>query len=110
MSPNPEKLGVPLQADAHGVIRMAGTRVSLDTVLGAFRRGATPEEIVQDYSSLDLGDVYATIAYYLKNRPVVDAYLQEQQRKGQEVQHQMEAEFDPAGIRERLLARRKETA
>jgi uncharacterized protein (DUF433 family) len=89
---------------------MAGTRVSLDTIVGAFRCGATPEEIVQDYSSLKLGDVYATIAYYIQNRPAVDAYVQEQQRKGREIQQQMEAAFDPTGVRERLLARRKETA
>jgi hypothetical protein len=78
--------------------------------VGAFRRGATPEEIVQDYSSLKLGDVYATIAYYLQNRVAVDAYLQQQQQMGQQIQQQMEAAFDPTGVRERLLARRKETA
>jgi uncharacterized protein (DUF433 family) len=110
MSLHPESLGVPLKADASGTLRVGGTRVSLDTVLGAFRRGATPEEIVQDYSSLKLGDVYASIAYYLQNRTAVDAYLQEQQRRGQQIQQQMEAAFDPVGVRERLLARRKETA
>ena len=110
MSLNLDNLGVPLKTDVQGVVRVGGTRVSLDTVVGAFRRGATPEEIVQDYSSLKLGDVYATIAYYLQNRLAVDAYLQEQQQKGQEIQQQIEAVFDPAGIRERLLARRKESA
>ena len=110
MSLDPKNLGVPLKADAHGVIRVGGTRVSLDTVVGAFHRGATPEEIAQDFSSLTLGDVYATIAYYLQNRAAVNAYLQEQQQKGLQIQQQMEAAFDPTGVRERLLARRKETA
>jgi uncharacterized protein (DUF433 family) len=110
MSPNGDNLAVPLRTDSSGVIRIGETRVSLDTVIGAFRRGATPEEIVQDYSSLKLADVYATIAYYLQNRPIIDAYLHDQRRKGEEIRHQMEAAFDPTGIRERLLARRKETA
>ena len=35
MSLDPKNLGVPLKADAHGVIRVGGTRVSLDTVVGA---------------------------------------------------------------------------
>jgi uncharacterized protein (DUF433 family) len=110
MTLNFENLPVPLRADPHGVVRVGGTRVTLDTVVGAFRRGATAEEIVQDYSSLDLADVYAVIAYYLRNRLAVDAYLEEQRQKGEGIQRQMESLYPPAGIRERLLARRKEPA
>jgi uncharacterized protein (DUF433 family) len=105
-----ENLSVPLKTDAQGVVRVGGTRVTLDTVVGAFVRGATPEEIVQDYSSLDLADVYTVLAYYLRNRPAVETYLDEQRQKGEAIQRQMEAAFDPTGLRERLLARRKETA
>ena len=36
---------VPLAYDADGVLRVAGTRVRLDTVVGAFRLGATAEEV-----------------------------------------------------------------
>jgi len=52
------ELRVPLAADAQGVIRVGGTRVTLDTVVSAFYEGATPEEITQQYPSLELGDVY----------------------------------------------------
>jgi uncharacterized protein (DUF433 family) len=101
-----ENLPVPLRADPHGVVRVAGTRVTLDTVVGAFRRGATPEEIVQDYSSLDFADVCAVVAYYLRNRSAVEAYLEEQRQKGEAIQRQMESLNPPAGIGERLLARK----
>lgn len=37
---------VPLDTDRDGVFRVGGTRVTLDTVVGAFTDGATPEEIV----------------------------------------------------------------
>lgn len=100
-----DKLVVPLQEDAEGVVRVGGTRVTLDTMVGAFRNGATPEEIVQDYSSLGLADVYATIAFFLQNRPAVEAYLREQERKGAEVQRQVERRCDPTELRQRLLAR-----
>jgi hypothetical protein len=40
----------------------------------------------------------------------VEAYLQEQQQKGADVQRQVEARCDPTELRQRLLARRKETA
>ena len=97
---------IPLKMDAHGVARVGGTRVTLDTVVTAFEQGATPEEIVYRYPSLDLVDVYAVIAYYLRHRSDVEAYLCEQRREADEVRKQNEARFPRDGIRERLLARR----
>lgn len=105
-----DNLPVPLALDSHGVVRVGGTRVTLDTVVGAFQRGATAEEIVQDYSSLRLADVYAAIAFYLHNRAAVDAYIEERRQKGDEIQRRIEAQSDPAEFRQRLLNRRKETA
>lgn len=103
-------LSVPIGNDEHGVARVGGTRVTLQTVVGEFLNGSTPEQITQDFDCLQLGDIYCVIAYYLLHRQAVDAYLQEQKRLGDETQRQMEALFPPQGIRERLLARRKETA
>ena len=97
---------IPLKMDADGVARVGGTRVTLDTVVTAFEQGATPEEIVYRYPSLDLVDVYAVIAYYLRHRSDVEAYLSEQHREADEVRKQNEARFPRDGIRERLLARR----
>jgi uncharacterized protein (DUF433 family) len=97
---------VPLRLDAGGVVRVGGTRVPLDTVVAAFHDGATAEEIVQQYPTLDLGDVYAALAYYLRHRPEVDAYLEERGRQREAVRAENEARFDPRGIRARLLARR----
>src|SRR4051812_40163380 len=57
----------PLVGDDDGVIRIAGTRVQLETVVLAFQAGATAEEIAQQYSSLNLADVYAVISYVLGN-------------------------------------------
>jgi uncharacterized protein (DUF433 family) len=97
---------IPLKADVDGVVRVSGTRVTLDSVVAAFREGATAEEIVLQYPSLDLASVYAVITYYLQRRPQVEAYLRQRQARVDEVQRQNEARFDPQGIRERLLARR----
>lgn len=97
---------VPLAADRDGVMRVGNTRVTLDTVVAAFREGATAEEITQQYPSLQLADVYAVIGYYLRHQSEVDDYLQEQQRRAVEVRQSNEVRFDPAGVRDRLLARR----
>jgi uncharacterized protein (DUF433 family) len=94
-----------LTVDVDGVIRMAKTRVTIDTVIAAFLEGATAEEIVQQYPSLELADVYAVIGYYLRRRDEVEKYLKGRQKKAQRVRQQNEKRFDPAGLRARLLAR-----
>ena len=99
---------IPLEADADGVVRVGGTRVTLDTVVAAFREGATAEEIVYQYPSLNLADVYSVIGYYLQRRADVEAYLRRRQQQRDEVRERNEARFDPRGIRDRLLARRVE--
>ncbi len=97
---------VPLAMDVDGVIRVGKTRVTLDTVIAAFLDGATPEEIVQQYPSLLLADVYAVIAYYLRRRSEVEEYLRRRREQAEKVRRENESCFDPSGIRERLLARR----
>lgn len=54
-----DTMTVPLETTADGVVRVRGTRIPLDTVVTAFHLGATPEEIAQQYSPLDLADIYA---------------------------------------------------
>jgi uncharacterized protein (DUF433 family) len=97
---------VPLKADAEGVIRVAQTRVSLDTVVTAFKNGATAEQIAHDYPSVDRADIYAVIAFYLHHRAGIEDYLAEQRDDAKRIREEMEARFDPHGIRDRLVARR----
>ncbi len=103
-----ESKPLPLSTDTTGVIRVGNTRVTLETVIGAFKNGATAEQIAQDYPVLDLVDIYAVIAFYLYQPEAVDTYIADQLKEGQQLRAQMEARFDPQGIRERLLARRRQ--
>ncbi len=96
----------PLTPNEDGVIRIGRTRVMLDTVIAAFNEGATAEEIAQQYPALTLAEVYATVAYYLNHKADVDAYLRAGEQLAQQVQAENEARFNPAGVRDRLLARR----
>lgn len=98
---------VPLTTDEAGVLRVAGTRVPLDSVIHAFNEGATPEEIAQDFPTLDLAAVYAVISYYLQNRPEVEQYLERRRVQREELKKELEARFNPHGLRERLLNRRR---
>jgi uncharacterized protein (DUF433 family) len=98
---------VPLSIDQAGVMRVGATRVSLDSVIYAFNDGATPEEIVQQNTTLDLADVYAVLGYYLKNRDEVGEYLQRRKAQRADLKQEIETRFDPHGIRDRLLARKR---
>lgn len=97
---------IPLEADTDGAVRVGGTRVTLDTIVAAFNEGATAEEIVYQYPSLNLADVYAVIGYYLRQRSDVEEYLRQRQQRADDVRKQNESRFDPHGVRDRLLARR----
>lgn len=96
---------IPLETDADGVIRVSNTRVTLDTIVTAFKDGATAEEIAQQYPAVPLADIYSVIGYYLRKRDEVDAYLRKRNKEADELRAQAEARHNPIGIRERLLAR-----
>ena len=98
---------VPLVAGADGVMRVGGTRVTLDTILAAFSEGATAEEIAQQYPSVSLADVYQVIAYSLRHASEVEAYLARRRQEIRETRIANESKWPPDGIRDRLLARRQ---
>lgn len=97
---------LPLEENADGVIRVTGSRVPLDTLVFAYEQGATPEQIVQQYPSVPLADVYTVIGHYLRRRREVGEYLERRRRQAEQVRREVEARSDLSGIRERLLARR----
>jgi uncharacterized protein (DUF433 family) len=97
---------VPLTSDVDGVVRVGSTRVTLITIVGAFSRGATPEEIAGRYPTVTLADVYSTIAFYLTHRHEVDAYVRENRATEEAIREEERARWDQSGVRERLLARR----
>lgn len=81
--------------------------MTLDVLVAAFENGATPEEIVQQFPSLALGDVYASIAYYLRHRETVAKYLAQREVEAEAAMTDVGRRLDPEGIRARLLARRQ---
>jgi uncharacterized protein (DUF433 family) len=95
----------PLSTGTDGVVRVGGSRVTLDTVVEAFQEGLTPEEIQQQYPSLSLAQVYSAVTYLLQHRSEVEEYLRGRQQHRDEVRRDAETRFDPTGIRQRLLAR-----
>lgn len=103
---------LPLRLTEDGTIRIADSRVSLDSVVHHYKLGASAEQIAQKFPALDLADVYAAITYYLNHEEAVEEYLREQESKGDEIQKKIES--DPqyqkilSELRARLLTRKSE--
>lgn len=91
-----------VREDANGAFRVGDTRISLDSVVYAFRKGHSPETIMQQYPALSLEQVYGAITYYLANPTEVEDYLARQERLWEEFRRQ--AEQYPSPVRERLRA------
>ncbi len=89
-----------------GSYYLAATRVSLDSLLHAFRRGESPETIRENFEVLELEEVYGGIAYYLANQSSMDAYLLRQRQKWTDGRRN--AESLPASLRQRLTRARDE--
>ena len=64
-----------------GGLYLAGTRVSLDSVVIRFQQGASPDKIVQSFPTLKLSQVYGAIAYYLEIETVIGEYIIEGERE-----------------------------
>ena len=103
---------IPLRLTEDGTIRIADSRVSLDSVLQHYKLGASAEQIFQKFPALELADVYAAIAYYLNHEEAVEEYLRKQEAAGDEVQTTIESDpqyqKNSAELRARLLARKSE--
>ena len=96
---------LPLRLDAEGTIRVGRSRVTLDLVIAAYGRGASPESIARQFPAVALAEVYATIAYYLQHQPALDAYLRAREEAAAPLVADLAARTNPVGTRARLRAR-----
>ncbi len=88
-----------------GAYWVAGTRVSLDSIVYGFREGQSPESLVQVFPAVTLEQVYGAVTFYLGHQAKIDAYLQEGARD-YEATRQADRRADPA-FYERLATARK---
>lgn len=96
----------PLRVDEDGTIYVGPTGVSLDIVLADYRNGMSPEEIARQLDTLNLADVHAAIAYYLRHRDEIDEYLRQRREQADALQRQIEAAHPGrANLKAELLAR-----
>src|SRR5260370_27105375 len=75
--------------------RVAGTRVSLDSIVHAYWSGRLPEAIVADFPSLSLEQVHGAIAFYLRHRTTIDQFMAEQNARWRQFQDESAARHAP---------------
>src|SRR5688572_4743409 len=101
-----EGMGKEYIEERGGNYYVTGTRISLDSIVHAFRRGESPETICQNFEVLQLEEVYGAIAYYLANQTAIDDYLVRQGEKWTEGKRNSEPL--PPSLREQLIRARSE--
>ena len=90
----------------NGAYRVAGSRVSLDSIVYAFNDGHSPETIAQSFPVLTLEQVYGSIAYYLGHRDEVNRFLADQEQD-YEAKREAARAADPEFYRRLADARRR---
>ena len=100
-----QSLPTGLHLDSSGTIRVGRSRVTFDLVVEQFEEGASAEDIVARFTTLDLPSVYSAIAWYLHHREEAAEYLAERGAKSDANREEIERRWPSNGLRERLLAR-----
>ncbi|MGH9767470.1 MAG: DUF433 domain-containing protein [Blastocatellia bacterium] len=95
----------PLVQEGDGTVHIIGSRITLDTIIGVYKRGDTPQEIQEGFPSLSMRQIYGTVAYYLEHEAEVEAYLRWRKEEGEAIRRDIESGQDTIGFRERLRNR-----
>ncbi|MBV7337137.1 DUF433 domain-containing protein [Chloroflexi bacterium TSY] len=93
---------------AENDIRIKGTRIGIETILGHYLAGVNPELIAEWYPELSLEQIFATLTYYFANREKVDDYLQESEDWFDEQWRQQHIDPSPVVKRLRRIKREQE--
>ena len=80
--------------------RIAGTRVSLDSIVHAYWDGLSPEQILCEFPSLTLEKTHDAFSFYFQNRKEIDHYLKTQAARWEQLRR--ESDLQNADLLHRL--------
>ena len=99
---------VPLTQWQEGTIRVIGSRVTLDTIIGRMQVGDTPEEIHEGFPTVTLAQINRIIEWYLNNQIEADEYLKERYIEGERLRKEIQSQPKYIAFREKLLRCREQ--
>lgn len=91
--------------ERNGGYYVAGTRISLDSIVQCFSEGLSPEAIWGEFETLTLAQVFGAIAFYLDNQPAIDSYRMRQMQRFEAMRRATDPL--PAGLIQRLDSARE---
>ena len=95
---------VPLH-ESYGSVRVIGSRITLDFIVGCLEMGATAEDIHDDFPWLGLEQIKVIIAWYLNNQAEVDEYIREGEEQAEKLRHEIESRPESIAFKARLRSR-----
>ena len=101
-------LTTPLETWEDGTIRVENSRVTLDSIVRQFKLGSTAEQIQEDFPSLGLREIYATLAFYLEQTDFVEDYLKKQKAETLKTIEFIEQNLPTENLRASIRARQRE--
>lgn len=99
---------IPLNQDHAGTIRVKGSRVTLDTIVGRMQVGDTPEEIHEGFPTVTLTQINTILDWYLNNQAEADEYLQEGEAEAERIRREIESRPDYIALSEKLRRHREQ--
>lgn len=90
--------------ERNGGYYVAGTRISLDSIIQCFNEGLSPDAIHEEFETLTLTQVFGAITFYLENQPAIDSYRNRQKTRFDAVRRRSSPV--PAELRERIESAR----
>jgi uncharacterized protein (DUF433 family) len=96
-----------LREDGDGNLRIAHSRIILDSLVADLDGGAAATATVSGFARLSPEEVRAALEHYLAHRHELDSYLRRQANERRAARAEAERRFPPTSIRARLIARRR---
>lgn len=86
-------------------MRLTGSRVTFDTLVAAFKKGNTAEQIQASFPSLSLAQIYGAVAWYLDHQDEAEDYLKQRQAEANEIRLEIESQPKYAEFRDTIRQR-----
>ena len=96
---------VPLRYDDHGVIRVTGSRITLDVLVDCLEMGDTIDGIHEGFPSISLAQIDAIIRWYLDHKAEADEYIRIGKEEAEKIRREIESRPEYIAFRKRFWSR-----
>lgn len=92
----------------NGAIRLTGSRVALEIIVGKIQEGLTAEEINDCFPSVSVEHIAGVMVWYQDNQAATDEYIRAVEAEGERLWQELESDPRDIAFREKLHQRKKQ--